>query len=369
MRDESTNEKKVSNLKIIVLVTLAVFTYAILQFPQLIETYYSQLLFPALARTMRALTGSFPFSIGDVMYACVILWLLIAFYKWVVKLAQQQLTLAGGWQLALRWFRRLTLLWIWFQWLWAFNYNRMGSAYQLNLVPPGQFDSAKVIRLYDTIEQRLSTIVPQLSSADTNAWYNKNELQQKTVAAYKLAATKYPFLQYRNASIKTSLYSNLGGYMGFSGYFNPFSGEAQVDGGIPPFNLPYVMCHEVGHQLGYAAEEEANLVGYLAAKQGSSAGLRYSAYHDMLMYTASQMFRMDSALLKEKWEHVPELVKQHEKQARQYYRRHRNPLQAVINRWYDLYLKWNNQEKGIQSYSYVTAWLIAYAEKYGWDKL
>jgi hypothetical protein len=36
---------------------------------------------------------------------------------------------------------------------------------------------------------------------------------------------------------------------------------------------------------------------------------------------------------------------------------------------YDLYLKANSQDKGVKSYSYVTAWLIAYARKYGWQNI
>lgn len=39
--------------------------------------------------------------------------------------------------------------------------------------------------------------------------------------------------------------------MGYGGYLNPFTNEAQVNGITPKFRLPTVSGHEVGHQLGY----------------------------------------------------------------------------------------------------------------------
>ncbi len=68
------------------------------------------------------------------------------------------------------------------------------------------------------------------------------------------------------------MYSYLGNYLGFTGYYNPFTGEAQVNTTVPLFVQPFTTCHEIGHQLGYAKENEANFAGYLAAKSSPDAG-------------------------------------------------------------------------------------------------
>ncbi len=57
----------------------------------------------------------------------------------------------------------------------------------------------------------------------------------------------------------------LGNYLGFTGYYNPFTGEAQVNTTVPQFLLPNIALHEMGHQIGYAKEDEANFSAYLAA--------------------------------------------------------------------------------------------------------
>jgi hypothetical protein len=48
---------------------------------------------------------------------------------------------------------------------------------------------------------------------------------------------------------------------------------------MPVFNRPFVACHEMSHQMGYGAEDEANFVGFLAATGSDDRLLRYSAYN------------------------------------------------------------------------------------------
>ena len=65
--------------------------------------------------------------------------------------------------------------------------------------------------------------------------------------------------------------------MGYGGYLNPFTNEAQVNGVTPKFRLPTVSCHEVGHQLGYSAEGATNFIGYLVTSESNDPYFKYSA--------------------------------------------------------------------------------------------
>ena len=75
---------------------------------------------------------------------------------------------------------------------------------------------------------------------------------KRAKGCYEVAEKEYPFIQYKSTSVKPSLYGWLGNYFGFTGYYNPFTGEAQVNTTVPKFLLPYITLHEIGHQLGYA---------------------------------------------------------------------------------------------------------------------
>ena len=119
---------------------------------------------------------------------------------------------------------------------------------------------------------------------------DKKDLFKRAKTCYEDAAKVYPFIQYKAASVKSSLYGLLGDYLGFTGYYNPFTGEAQVNTTVPKFLLPYITLHEMGHQLGYAKEDEANFSGYLAAANSHDTLFQYSTYLDLFVYANREVY-------------------------------------------------------------------------------
>ena len=180
--------------------------------------------------------------------------------------------------------------------------------------------------------------------------------------AYGAVAPRYPFLQYKVRSLKPSLFSYAGNYLGFQGYYNPFSGEAQVNTTVPAVVQPFVATHEIAHQLGYAKENEANFVAFLACRASADPMLRYSMYFDMYNYSIREMARRDTARAAFYLRGLDARVKQDFEEYRQFYRRHRNPLESAVMWGYGHYLKANNQPAGKETYNEVVAWLIALRE-------
>ena len=176
---------------------------------------------------------------------------------------------------------------------------------------------------------------------------------------------RFPFISYNNKSVKASLFGTMGNYMGYSGYYNPFTGEAQLNTTVPPFELPYVTCHEMAHQIGYATEDEANFVGYLTARSSKDSAFLYSVYVDLFRYANRELFYRDSSLARAKYMQLDTLVKSDLQNARKFYRQYDTKFGDVITRMYSQYLKANSQPQGINTYTFVVAWLIAYYKKYG----
>ena len=65
--------------------------------------------------------------------------------------------------------------------------------------------------------------------------------------------------------------------MGFSGYFNPFTNETQLNWHTPKNSQPITQAHEQAHQLGFAAENEANFIAFLVSNENNNIFIRYSA--------------------------------------------------------------------------------------------
>jgi len=337
-------------------------------YPNLVEKYYSLGIYPVIAEVQRFLFGWIPFSIGDLFYGFLVLIIIIKtfqFFKTIFRRKFNRTYFIEGLQQIIFFF---LFVYVFFNLLWGLNYNRMGIAYQLQL-DVKKYSLADLDTLTTTIENRVNEYAEYVSEAQRDSFDKKKRLFSGSFEAYKNVAKQYPFLKYQIRSIKPSLFSYLGNYLGFQGYYNPFSGEGQVNTTIPRFLEPFVTTHEMAHQLGYGKESEANFVGFLASHSYPSKAFRYSVYFDMYNYAIGEVYIRDSILAKTIHEKLHPQAKADIKEYRDFYKRYKNPVEPIIMWGYGNFLKANNQPDGKRSYNKVVAWLIAYYKKFGIDAL
>lgn len=350
-------------VKVAILLIVATLVKCVSFFSEWIEANYSTGFYPKLAALTRLALGWLPFSLGDLLYAFAAVWLLIWFIKLAIAIIKKRVTrysfLAGTGRLL----NTILSIYIWFNIFWGLNYDRLGIAYQLQL-DPDNYTTEDIRAVTDTLLSRVNNA--RIALHDTIVNYpSYTQIFQQTEQAYQIAQTKLQFLTYKNPCIKRSLYGSLGNYLGFLGYYNPFTGEAQVNVTPPAFELPFVACHEVAHQLGYGSESEANFVGYLTATASVNKQFIYSAYFEMFNYANGELFERDSVAARANYHKLDTLVRKDVVTYSNFLKAHRNPIKPYITAFYSQYLKINNQPKGIETYSDVIAWLIAYQKKYG----
>lgn len=355
-------------LKKSLLITLVLFILAFsIHFfsrdPMRVENWYSAGLYPYISRVLRFIFGWLPFSIGDIIYGATVLWLIGKSVKGIKAVFKGKLTGQGflsGFSFTVNF---LLIVYISFNLLWGINYNRAGIANQLGLRLE-KYSAAELKKINELLAEKTNESKKMLLQAGAG-YPTKKELFAKITRAYNKAETVYPFLHYQPVSLKPSVWSWLGNYMGFTGYYNPFTGEAQVNTWVPEFLQPFTSSHEVAHQLGYAKEREANFVGYLVAAECTDTLLRYSVYLDLFMYSNRNLFETDSVAAKEmRSKLIPEVLGDL-KEWRRFYIRYQNPVEPVFRWIYGLYLRRNQQPQGVLSYDEVTGFLIAYHKKTG----
>jgi hypothetical protein len=320
-----------------------------------------------LSKGLRFLFGWLPFSVGDVLYFVTGLYLLIQLLRFIRAVVKKKAGKAYWWN-AVRWLGFYCLLvYALFNVLWGLNYNRLGNAYQLQLQ----------LKPYSTeeLQQVMGVLLQRLDSTNTKALVTRDRYLDKKLLfngayqGYQLAGKQFPYLSYTARSVKPSLFSYLGDYLGYTGYYNPFTGEAQVNTTVPVFVQPFTTCHEMGHQLGYAKENEANFAGFLSAKSSTDPAFAYSVYFDMYSYGIRELYGRDSVLAIAMNKQKPLQVKKDIIALRQFYAAYENPVEPYIRRLYGQYLMANEQPSGMQSYSEVMAFLIACYKKYGAEAL
>ena len=161
-------------------------------------------------------------------------------------------------------------------------------------------------------------------------------------------------------SVKSSLYSKLLTYMGYSGYLNPFTGEAQVNALATHYSFPVTAAHEVAHQLGYASEKEANFIGFLATYHHKEPYFRYSAILFALRYCMKEVRQLSPEQHDAYKAQLRVGILENYTEAYRFWTQYENPMEEVFKQSYDTFLKANAQEGGIQNYDYVTGMLIYY---------
>ncbi len=348
----------------VLLIVFAIAIKFIASHPFWVEAHYSSGIYPLISKVQRAIFGWVPFSLGDVLYAFIGLIVCVKTGQLIKTLLKKQVNrhyLLIGLRQLLFFF---LFLYVTFYAFWGLNYSRQGIDYQLSL-------DIKEINIQDAdtltglLQQRLNYFANLVNEAERDSFNRKKNLFEKANEAFLYAANSQSFLSYTPPSIKPSLFSYAGNYLGFQGYYNAFSGEAQVNTTIPRCLEPFVTVHEIAHQLGYAKESDANFIAFIACKSLPENSFQYSMYLDLYNYAQSELFQKDSLLAISYQNKLHPQALMDFEECRVFYQRHQNPVEVMITWLYGSFLKANNQPEGKRSYSRVINFLVAYYKKYG----
>lgn len=328
------------------------------RYPEFIETYYSNGFYPLISRLFRYTLGWIPFSFGDLLYASAIIYGIRWLYLNRKRLRQD----------TKRWFidvfAALSIFYFAFHLFWGINYYRLPLHANLHL--EADYTTEQLITVTKRLIEKSNAIYTEIKKEDTvkiDIPYSKSDILELAPIGYRNLKKTFPHLEYHPKSIKKSLFSYPLTYMGFSGYLNPFTNEAHLDTMIPVYLFPTTTSHEIAHQLGYAAENEANFIGCLAAINHDDLYFKYTGYTFALRFCLNELYNRDEALFDILLETVNKGILNNFKEVREFMDAYDNPLEPLFKAFYSHFLKANNQAKGMESYSYVVALLVNYFEK------
>jgi len=326
--------------------------------PDFVEQYYSRGFYPVLSKVLNASFRWIPFSFGDLLYLVAISYIL----RWLVINWKKRREHPIAWSLEVLSF--VSVLYFVFHLCWGLNYYRSPLEHSMGLNT--QYSTEKLITI--TTQLAIKTNALQLgitndSLTKVNTPYAFKELTRLSQIGYTELETKNPIFEHPGQNVKKSIYSTPLTYMGFAGYLNPFSLEAQVNSVMPKNSMLTTIAHEQAHQLGYAAENEANFIGFLACIHTDNPYFNYAGYAFALRYCLQELRRRDNEAYTELLNALHPGILKDFRESSKFWKAYNNPLEPLIKRIYSRFLKANNQGKGIESYSYVVALLVDYFHK------
>ncbi|MFY0713055.1 DUF3810 domain-containing protein [Seonamhaeicola sp. NFXS20] len=323
--------------------------------PEFVDAYYSNGLYIYISKVFRYMLGWMPFSFGDLVYTLGTIYTL----RWLYKNRKRILKDTRRWFIDIA--SALAVLYFAFHLFWGYNYYRLPLHKNLNL--EADYTTEQLVSVTKKLIEKSNALHLEITKNDTlkvTLPYTKQDIFKKTPKGYDNLKSDFAQLEYTPKSIKKSLFSYPLTYMGFSGYLNPLTNEAQVDGLIPTFKFPTTSAHEMAHQLGYAAENEANFIGFLASIHNDDIYFKYCGYTFGLRYCLNEIYRRDEALFEDITKTVNKGILKNYEEVRLFWETHENPVEPFFKIFYSNFLKANNQPKGMESYSYVVALLVNY---------
>ncbi len=324
-------------------------------YPDVVERIYSNGFYEWWDSIVRGFFSNFLFSVGDVVYAIVLVGVIVYFIRWKKTTGSEKLGHLG-------WF--FAVFYFFFQLSWGLNYYRQTLASKWELNPKYstlelQNFTAQLIRKTNAIQLQIThnpkqkVVVP----------YSNDPLRAQGIVGYRILHKKHPEIQYGNLSVKSSLWRTPLSYMGFSGYLNPFTHEAQVNTLMPLYAQGNVICHEMAHQTGIASESECNFIGFLAGYHHPNVYFRYSAYTAALRYCMNALAKQNPAVFEEFQLKIHPGIIANFKESEQFWKQYDTFIDQGSHGFYDRFLKMNQQKDGMESYSKFVGLMLSYFQK------
>ncbi len=326
-------------------------------YPDFVEHYYSNGFYPVISKIFRYVLGWLPFSFGDLIYSFAVIYA----FRWLYKNRKRLRKDTTQWVVDV--FAALSIMYFAFHLFWGINYYRLPLYKSLNL--KHDYTTEQLVFVTERLIEKSNAYHLKITKNDTlkvTIPYSKNDVFKKVSNGYTNLKQVFPHLEYHPKSIKKSLFSYPLTYMGFSGYLNPLTNEAQVDAIIPIYKFPTTSAHEIAHQLGFAAENEANFIGCLASINNDNIYFKYTGYTFGLRYCLNEIYYRDVCLYEDLISDLNIGILKNYKEVREFWEAHENLTEPLFKAFYGHFLKANQQNKGMESYSYVVALLVNYFE-------
>ena len=320
-----------------------------------IDKYYSNGLYLYISEKLRLFTYWINIPIGDLFY---LLCFLLVFYFSLIKSKTIRLKLLNVGSLIFI----LTLL---FYVLWGFNYKRI--TIKNHLAIEGGFEKQELVdfskKLIDKINKKhIELFLNQTLKPVNNYSFSENvKISAKNIQNLEtLFGDSIIRYKYKYPSVKKSLFSLPLTYMGFSGYINPFTNEANINYNIPASSQVFVINHEIAHQLGIASEKDANFISFVMLINSDNEYHKYCGLSYALRLCLSEVSKIDMDQYKKLIGQVNEGIIQDYIDINKFWKKYDGNIESISKKTYDIYLKQNNIDSGIKNYNESISLILNY---------
>ena len=322
--------------------------------------FLSEKLVRPLHRALGRLNANVPFSVAECLIALAVIAALVYIVFQIVQLVRKGERAARLYRTLVTLLGAVTAVYALFCLLWGVYYYAddfvRKSGFRNEEISVEQLES--VTRFFAEKANAYAARVPRdetgVCCSDTR------KILTQSPEVFAPTEEQYPCLAGPPLAAKGILCSRVMSYLDFTGFFFPFTAEANVNTDAPVSDLAATVAHELSHQRGVAKEQEANFVAVLACLNYGDPDYVYSAC--LLAYThlGNALYKADHAAWEEVYDTLGEDVLRDLLARREYWRRFETPVQTASNAVYENFLYSYDQNLGLKSYGACVDLLVNY---------
>ena len=313
-------------------------------------------------RVLARLTARLPFSLAEWLYAAVIGGTLLYIAVELVRLFRRPARLRRLYRLLVRLAALVLGVYALFCLLWGVYYYGDDFIARSGL-ETGEVSTEAlelVTRYFADRLNEYSPLVPR--DADGLCRTDRDAVLESSPTLFRAAAQSFPCLDGPEVPAKRMLFSRIMSLMDFTGFFCPFTAEANVNLDFPEALFAATVAHELSHQRGVAKEQEANFVAVLASLESGQPDYCYSACLLAYIHLANALAEVDPGSLRTIYGGLDASVQADLLANNDYWAELETPVQAVTNTVYEGFLQSYEQTLGMRSYGACVDLLVNYYE-------
>lgn len=312
--------------------------------------WYGTHLYPLWVGSIGRLMGYFPFSVSEMLLYVLLAWVIRGIAKSVGRRAADCLL-----DLALL----AAALWFLYVVNCGINYHK-NSFSETSGIRVNEYTAEELREVCQWLTEQVSVYSGKVERGSEGEMLLDIPAGEYAVKTMEELGREYPELAGYYPQPKKLVNSWILSVQHLSGIYSPFTIEANYNGDMQDYYIPFTACHELSHLRGFMQEQEANFIAYLACIGSEEAAFAYSGSLSGWTQCMNVLYRADYDAWEELREQLPAEVEADLQLNREFWAKYDGRIAEVSNRVNDTYLKANGQKDGVESYNRMVDLIVAY---------
>lgn len=357
MAEKGKNPQK-NKIKLIVSIVLwisALLLSAAARFFSGFAQWYSTRVYPLWVASVGRLAGYFPVSVSEML----LYFLLLGIAVWTVGRFAGKIAGKGLYTGFVNLFLLASVLCFLYVVNCGINYHRESFA-DSSGIGTAKYSSGELEEVCVWLTREISGLSGRVERGREGGMELGFPAEEKAVKAMEKLAWEYPELAGYFPKPKELVNSCILSIQNLTGVYSPFTIEANYNGDVQDYVIPYTACHELSHLRGFMQEQEANFIAFLACSKSGDDAFAYSGYLSAWIQCMNVLYKWDYDVWADVRSKLPPEAEADLRLNREFWAKYDGAIAEVSNKVNDTYLKANGQNDGVKSYNRMVDLVVAY---------